>query len=71
MAEESESGRRRGLEPRAPGQPLRRATPGAYTVVILLFILFVYLVRSVLLPFIVAGAVAYVMTPLINRVHDI
>lgn len=60
--------RRRELAPRMAGQkPIQRASSRAVTAVLIAIVVFLYFVRQILLPFVIAGAVAFVCTPLIDR----
>lgn len=59
---------RPGLAPRVPGQkPVQRASSRAVTAVLVAIVVFLYLVRQILLPFVIAGVIAFVCTPLIDR----
>ncbi|MGH6851617.1 MAG: AI-2E family transporter, partial [Methylocella sp.] len=58
-----EPGARQRLVPRVPGQePLENISARAATTVLVAIAVFIYLVRQILLPFVIAGAVAYVCT---------
>jgi predicted PurR-regulated permease PerM len=53
--------------PRVPGQePVVRTSARTTTAVLLVVAVFIWLVRSILLPFVVAGAVAYISTPAVD-----
>jgi predicted PurR-regulated permease PerM len=64
---------RSGGDPSAPEMPhrdvtehVRRASGRATTVVLIVIVLFLYGIRHVLLPFVLAGAAAYASTPVVN-----
>ena len=64
---EDDSGRDGPLVPRVRNQrPVNRASGRAITAVIFAVVVFVYLIRAILFPFVIAGAVAFVCTPLIE-----
>ena len=65
---EEDPGHGRPLVPRVEGQkPVERASGLAIAAVIFAVVVFVYLIRSILFPFVMAGALAFVCTPLIDR----
>lgn len=65
---EEEPGHGRPLVPRAEGRrPVERASGLTIAAVIFAIVVFVYLIRSILFPFVMAGALAFVCTPLIDR----
>ncbi|MGH6795364.1 MAG: AI-2E family transporter [Methylocella sp.] len=58
-----EPGARQRLVPRVPGQePLEAVSARTTTAVLVAIAVFIYLVRLILLPFVIAGAVAYIGT---------
>lgn len=62
------SGRHGPLVPRVEGQePVERASGRTIIAVVFLVIVFVYFIRSILFPFVIAGAIAFVCTPLIEK----
>lgn len=63
-----ETGRTGPLIPRVRDQkPINRASGRAIVAVIFAVVVFVYLIRTILFPFVIAAAVAFVCTPLIER----
>ena len=65
---DEEPGHRRPLVPRVEGQrPVERASGLTVVAVIFAVVVFVYLIRSILFPFVMAGALAFLCTPLIDR----
>jgi predicted PurR-regulated permease PerM len=54
------------LPHRQVSEHVRRASGRATTVVLVVIVLFLYGIRSVLLPFVLAGAAAYACTPVVN-----
>src|SRR5436305_13897465 len=51
---------------RVVSEHVRRASGPATTVVLVVIVLFLYGIRHVLLPFVLAGAAAYACTPVVN-----
>jgi predicted PurR-regulated permease PerM len=54
------------LPHRQLSEHVRRASGRATTVVLVAIVLFLYGIRHVLLPFVLAGAAAYACTPVVN-----
>lgn len=50
-----------------PHAPVLRATATTYAVIIIAVLVLIYQLRALLLPFVVAGALAYVATPLVDH----
>src|SRR2546421_12131741 len=51
---------------RVVSEHVRRASGRATTVVLVVIVLFLYGIRPILLPFVLAGAAAYACTPVVN-----
>ncbi len=67
MNELPDAGRARPQMPhRELSEHVRRASGRATTVVLVVIVLFLYGIRHVLLPFVLAGAAAYACTPVVN-----
>ena len=65
---EMDDARRDPVRRVAGREPVERASPRAATAAVLVaLVVFLYLVRQILLPFVIAGAVAFVCAPLIDR----